>query len=107
MIDSPRASGSSIVTNKDSGTVGSQTFPCASWRPVGVLTCSGPATGAFESTIMLTCGGAPVVSMAPTVDPEGPTVSIIGERVTSLPAIEELSQSTVVSKDPFSPMVME
>ena len=56
-------------------------MPSTNCRPTGVWTCILLATGGLLSTTMSTIGGTPVVSSAPLVEDEGPTLNIMGERV--------------------------
>ena len=64
--------------------VGGTTIPSTYCSPIGVWTCIEPATGGFVSTSISTIGGTPVVSSAPLVELDGPTLSIRGERVKEL-----------------------
>ena len=70
--------------NNVRGFSGSQTLLWAGCSPMLVLISRGPAVGGLESTLTITCGGTPVTSIAPVAEPEGPTVSIIGDMDNSV-----------------------
>ena len=67
--------------------VGGTTIPSTYSSPIGVWTCIDPATGGFVSTSISTRVGVPVVSSAPLVELDGPTLSISGESVIELTSL--------------------